>query len=53
MTNEKLLREIGVELSEARAMRRQRHFRTMRGCLLHIKYLIGENVRQQPAKNGP
>ena len=45
MTYEKLIKEISVELSEARAMRKQRHYRTMKACLLHIKHLIETNVK--------
>ncbi|MBA7636123.1 hypothetical protein ES703_43738 [subsurface metagenome] len=45
MTNKKLLKEIGVELSEARAMHKQRHYRTMKACLLHIEQLIAKNVK--------
>jgi len=45
MTNKKLLKQIGVELSEARAMHKQRHFRTMKACLLHIEQLIATNVK--------
>jgi len=46
MTNKKLLKEIGVELSEARAMHRHRHYRTMKACLLRIKDLLETNVKR-------
>jgi Na+/H+-translocating membrane pyrophosphatase len=45
MTNKKLLKEISVEIREARAMYKQRHYRTMKACLLHIEQLIATNVK--------
>ncbi len=45
MTSKQLLKEIGVELSEARAMHKQKHYRTMKACLLHIEQLIAKNVK--------
>jgi len=45
MTNKKLLKEIGVDLSEARAMYRKRKWTTMKACLLHIEQMIATNVK--------
>lgn len=45
MTSKKLLKEMGIELSEARAMHRKRKWTTMKACLLHIKHLIETNVK--------
>ncbi|MBA7622221.1 hypothetical protein ES703_29595 [subsurface metagenome] len=46
MTSKKLLKEIGIELSEARAMYRGKKWTTMKACLLHIKHLIETNVKR-------
>ncbi len=50
MTYEKLLKEIGVELSEARAMRRKKHYGIMRACLMHIMLLIAKKLDEHKAK---
>jgi hypothetical protein len=46
MTSEKLLKQIGIELSEARAMYRRKKWITMKACLLHIKHLIETNIKK-------
>lgn len=46
MTSKKLLKAIGLELSEARAMYRKRKWTTMKACLLHIKHLIETNIKR-------
>ena len=46
MTSKKLLKEIGVELSEARAAYRNKKWNTVKACLLHIKHLIETNVKR-------
>lgn len=45
MTTEKLIKEIAVELSEARAANRDNEWRIVKACLLHIRNLIDKNVK--------
>ena len=45
MTSEQLLKEIGVELREARAAYRDKKWNIVKACLLHIKRLIETNVK--------
>jgi len=45
MTSEKLLKAIGVELSEARAAYRDKKWKIVKACLLHIKHLIETNIK--------
>lgn len=49
MDYKKLLKEISVELSEAKIMYKQKHFSTMKACLLHMKHLIVEKIERKPS----
>jgi len=46
MTSKKLLKELGVELSEARAAYRDKKWNIVKACLLHMKHLIETNVKR-------
>ena len=45
MTSKKLLKEIGVELSEARAAYRDKKWNIVKACLLRIKHLIETKIK--------
>ena len=45
MTSKQLLKEIGVELSEARKAYRDKKWNITKACLLHIKHLIEKNIK--------
>ena len=50
MTYIKLLKELGVELREARTMRKQKHYKTMRACLVHMMLLIQKQLNKYADK---
>lgn len=45
MTEKELIKEIGVEFSEAKLFSKKKEYGIMNACLLRIKHLIDKNVR--------